>query len=101
MSEELVLEALRKENSQLLLILDNFDHLLPDGVVVLEQMLVKAPRLRCVVTSRDTVDTLGVAVPAWRIELSRRAWGWRSRKLQFSAALFADRAPRPAPHAHG
>ena len=65
MSEELVLEALRKENSQLLLILDNFDHLLPDGVVVLEQMLVKAPRLRCVVTSREILSTLW----EWRFPL--------------------------------
>lgn len=66
MGDEEILEALRRDNPHLLLVLDNFEHLLPEGVVILEQLLNQAPRLQCVVTSREALS----AGWEWRYQLA-------------------------------
>lgn len=41
-----------------LLVLDNFEHLLPDGAPILAQLLQAAPALRCLITSRLPLQLL-------------------------------------------
>ncbi|RIK36995.1 MAG: hypothetical protein DCC55_25585 [Chloroflexi bacterium] len=43
-------------DKQLLLVLDNFEQLLPAGADLLEQLLVAAPGLKLLVTSRETLN---------------------------------------------
>jgi predicted ATPase/DNA-binding SARP family transcriptional activator/ABC-type glycerol-3-phosphate transport system substrate-binding protein len=64
-----VLAVFRAENPALLLVLDDFEHLLPEGVEVLEQLLGAAARLRCLVTSREALNTRW----EWRYELAELA----------------------------
>ena len=60
-----VLDALRNRNPHLLLVFDNFEQLLPDGAPVLESILNTAPRVRCIVTSREALNTRW----EWRFDL--------------------------------
>jgi predicted ATPase/ABC-type glycerol-3-phosphate transport system substrate-binding protein/DNA-binding SARP family transcriptional activator len=55
--ENSVIAALRRADPDLLLVLDNFEHLLPDGAAVLDQLLASVTHLRCVVTSREALST--------------------------------------------
>ncbi len=55
--EDSVLAALREADPDLLLVLDNFEHLLPDGATVLDQLLESVTRPRCIVTSREALST--------------------------------------------
>lgn len=54
--EEILKEALR--NSALLLLLDNFEHVLPARSLV-EELVLGAPRLRVLATSREAVGVAG------------------------------------------
>jgi predicted ATPase/DNA-binding SARP family transcriptional activator/ABC-type glycerol-3-phosphate transport system substrate-binding protein len=72
-----VLGVLHSENPHLLLVLDNFEHLLPEGVVVLEQLLGRVPRLRCLVTSREALST-------------RWEWRYQVKELSFPAEPAED-----------
>ena len=42
-----------------LLILDNFEHLLPDGIAWVNELLTRIPALTCLVTSRQTLSLRG------------------------------------------
>ena len=55
--EDSVIAALREADPDLLLVLDNFEHLLPDGATVLDQLLESVTRPRCIVTSREALST--------------------------------------------
>jgi trehalose/maltose transport system substrate-binding protein len=65
-SDEAILDALRQGSRSLLLVLDNFEHLLPDGVGVLDRSLNEVGGLRFVVTSRAALNALW----EWRYPLA-------------------------------
>ena len=75
--DDAVLELLRSDNPHLLLVLDNFEHLLPEGVEVLDLLLNEVPRLRCVVTSRQALST-------------RWEWRYQLAELSFPAESAED-----------
>ena len=52
---ESALDRLRQVDGRLLLVIDNFEHLLPGGVAELETLLSAAPGLVCVITSREAL----------------------------------------------
>jgi trehalose/maltose transport system substrate-binding protein len=54
---EAVQAVLAAEDPDLLVVLDNFEHLLPEGTAVLEQLLTHTSRLCCIVTSRAVLAT--------------------------------------------
>jgi DNA-binding SARP family transcriptional activator/predicted ATPase/ABC-type glycerol-3-phosphate transport system substrate-binding protein len=49
--------AIDKRNPRLLLVLDNFEQLIPHGLPILAELLAGAPRLRCIMTSRQALNT--------------------------------------------
>lgn len=57
--------ALQRLRGRILLVLDNFEHLLPDGAGVLEAMLSANPSLVCIVTTREAL----VAPWEWRYDV--------------------------------
>ena len=54
--EDAVLDSLCEDGASLLLVLDNFEHLLPGGVEVLDRLLIQVPNVHCVVTSRAALS---------------------------------------------
>ena len=88
------------EPRQLLLVLDNFEHLLPAREVI-QQLLAAAPRLKALVTSRSTLNLSGeqeFSVPPLTLP-DPGAVGDLERASQYEAvALFIERAraARPA-----
>lgn len=84
---------------ELLLVLDNFEHLL-DGAGLVEQILVAAPRVKCLVTSRVALDMQG----EWRFLVSGLDYGESSNSEGMldpaigvesdALRLFAERARR-------
>ncbi|HLK60011.1 MAG TPA: tetratricopeptide repeat protein [Chthonomonadaceae bacterium] len=54
---EQVVEALARRRN--LLVLDNFEHLIEDGVRILRDLLERAPGLTCLVTSRQRLELAG------------------------------------------
>jgi predicted ATPase/DNA-binding SARP family transcriptional activator len=89
-SEEVV-AALGRQRS--LLLLDNFEQLLPDGALLLRSFLARVPTLACLVTSRRRLNLAGeqefVVLP---LSTPRRS-DPLERLLQFSSVkLFLDRA---------
>ncbi|MFN3332057.1 MAG: extracellular solute-binding protein, partial [Caldilinea sp.] len=62
--------ALQRLHGRVLLVLDNFEHLLPDGAGVIEAMLSANPGLVCVVTTREALS-----VPwEWRYDVQELAY---------------------------
>ncbi|HEY3414908.1 MAG TPA: tetratricopeptide repeat protein [Armatimonadota bacterium] len=55
--KEQVISALASRPS--LMVLDNFEHLVPDGVAVVRDLLERAPTLRCLVTSQVRLQLSG------------------------------------------
>lgn len=53
-ARDLCIEALQRRPT--LLVLDNFEHLLPDGAASVEELLESAPTLKCLVTSRRPLN---------------------------------------------
>jgi predicted ATPase/DNA-binding NarL/FixJ family response regulator len=84
---------------ELLLVLDNFDHLL-DGAGLLTRILVGAPRVKCLVTSRAALDLQG----EWRFPVGGLDYGVSSNAERMldpaivgesdAVQLFAERARR-------
>lgn len=93
-SEELFEELSRLIGSQpALLIVDNVEHLLPEGASVIKQMLQRVPNLQVLVTSRVTLNVDGEVeffvepLPLPDAEVDR------AQRFQFpSLQLFEDRA---------
>jgi DNA-binding SARP family transcriptional activator/ABC-type glycerol-3-phosphate transport system substrate-binding protein/predicted ATPase len=50
------LNDLRQTDPERLLLLDNFEQLLPDGVETLHELMIHAPRLKLIVTSREALN---------------------------------------------
>lgn len=79
---------------QHLLILDNFEQLLPEGVEVIEAILARTSRVRLLITSRTPLRTAGehtLALAPLGVDTSQ------SESLAPAVQLFADRAQRAAP----
>ena len=97
-----IIELLKEylESREILLVLDNFEHLLAAGEVV-QELLAAAPRLKVLVTSRSTLYLYGeqeFAVPPLALP-DPRAPADLARLSQYEAvALFIERAraARPA-----
>jgi predicted ATPase/class 3 adenylate cyclase len=87
------------EPMQLLLVLDNFEHLLPASRLV-EELLAAAPRLKVVVTSRSILNLYGeqeFAVPPLALpDLSAMADIYRLSQYE-AVALFLQRARAAKP----
>jgi predicted ATPase/DNA-binding XRE family transcriptional regulator len=81
------------ENRNMLLLLDNFEHLLPAGLFVVE-LLQSCPELKALVTSRAPLHVRGeqeLQVPPLALPAEPRAEG--DDPLRYAAvALFVDRA---------
>ena len=91
--EEQIAQALG--DSPALLILDNFEHLLPEGAVALRLLLDSAPDLVCLVTSRQRLNLMGEYEYAVHPLPTPASPGTPERLLEFaSVQLFADRARR-------
>ena len=91
-----VIEALSRQRS--LLLLDNFEHLLTDGVVVLRRLLECIPALTCLVTSRQTLGVEGEAEFAVGGLPRPRGGAAPEELLCFpSVQLFVDRAQMARP----
>ncbi|RYX86226.1 NACHT domain-containing protein [bacterium] len=94
--ESIVQELNRDSSQSVLLLLDNFEHLVEGGVELLESLLAKAPRLQALVTSRRVLGIPGeVELPL--APLSIPANGStpitpQSLENQPSVRLFCDRA---------
>ena len=56
---EQVVEALIERRQPALLVLDNFEHLVEGGALVLRELLERAPPLQCLVTSRQLLNLNG------------------------------------------
>lgn len=95
--DDAILDALRADGEDLLLVLDSFEHLLPDGVEVLEQLLSRVPNLRCVVTSRVALSTRW----EWRYPLAELGFPLESSAANpaafSSVQLFLQNARRLRP----
>ena len=85
-------------DSPSLLILDNYEHLLPEGAKVLRTLLDAAPELLCLVTSRQRLNIRGEYEYAVHPLPTPSAPGTPERLLEFaSVQLFADRARQGCP----
>jgi predicted ATPase/class 3 adenylate cyclase len=96
-----IIELLKEhlESREVLLVLDNFEHLLAAGEVV-EDLLAAAPRLKVLVTSRSSLNLYGeqeFPVPPLTLP-DPRAVGDLERLSQYEAvALFIERARAAKP----
>jgi predicted ATPase len=97
-AEPLAALARALEGAEALLVLDNLEHLLPRGAAIVAELLERAPRLRCMVTSRRPLGVAGewrflvppLAVPEGPASLAELA------ALE-SVQLFVDRAQAVRP----
>jgi predicted ATPase/DNA-binding SARP family transcriptional activator len=81
-----------------LLLLDNFEHLVAEGALIVRDLLERVPRLRCLVTSRQRLDLAGereVVVPPMAIP-EAAATPERLACCE-SVQLFVDRAQAARP----
>lgn len=71
------IQSLQHTDAQLLLILDNFEQLLPDGNALVEELLVRAPGVKLLVTSRASLNL---------------RWEWRHdlRELRYPSVVDRD-----------
>jgi len=91
-----VIEALSRQRS--LLLLDNFEHLLTDGVMVLRTLLDRTPALTCLVTSRQILGVQGEAEFVVGGLPTPRGGAAPEELLRFpSVQLFVDRAQMAQP----
>ena len=89
--EEQIAQALG--DSPALLILDNFEHLLPEGATALRLLLDSAPDLICLVTSRQRLNLMGEYEYAVHPLPTPASPGTPERLLEFaSVQLFVARA---------
>lgn len=104
-SEEEALEqlVLRMNGQAALLVLDNFEHLVPEGVQLLRSLLAQAPGLTILVTSRIRLNVRGeqeypvapLSVPdisACEARADDLDMGMQGMQAMPSVALFLDRA---------
>ena len=92
--------ALRLANEQVLLVLDNCEHLLDDCAVLVDTLLRQSPGLAIIATSRQPLDVPGevvwrvpsMTVPAYAASDSLDAVGGVD-----AVRLFCDRAARGRP----
>jgi predicted ATPase len=93
-----VIEAL-SHHSQCLLLLDNFEHLLPSGALIVQQLLQQVPSLRCLITTRQRLDLPGESeVPIGPMEVPDKEESDPARLHQLpSVRLFVDRAQARRP----
>jgi predicted ATPase len=76
-----------------LLVLDNFEHLVDGGAQVVLALLERLPRLRCLVTSRRMLDVPGEhTFPVTALALPRASMSAAEAVATPSLALFIDRA---------
>jgi predicted ATPase/DNA-binding CsgD family transcriptional regulator len=95
-SEDALLDTVRKflKERRLLLVLDNYEHLLPDVELILA-LLASAPNLRILVTSREPLHVIGeqeYAVGPLAMPASDQAVSAQSIALHPATALFVQRA---------
>ncbi|TMC08362.1 MAG: hypothetical protein E6J41_13640 [Chloroflexi bacterium] len=86
---------------EMLLVLDNCEHVVERAAGVIEHLLLNCPALTIVVTSRERLGVLGEL--AWRVpplDLPRAGRAYTPDELEQveAVALFADRARRASPH---
>lgn len=86
---------------EMLLVLDNCEHVVERAARVIEHLLLNCPALTIVVTSRERLGVLGEL--AWRVpplDLPRAGRVYTPDELEQveAVALFADRARRASPH---
>lgn len=88
-----VIEAL-KHHAECLLLLDNFEHLLPSGALIVQQLLQQVPALHCLVTTRQSLGLPGESeVVIGPMEVPRKNESDPARLHQLPAVrLFVDRA---------
>ncbi|MEM7111954.1 MAG: tetratricopeptide repeat protein [Chloroflexota bacterium] len=90
--KEQLLTFLRQR--RLLLILDNFEHVL-DGADIVRDLLQEAPRVSILATSREPLEFLAEAVfPVTGLPLPSAEAGAEDESAYASLQLFADRAQR-------
>jgi len=77
-----------------LLVLDNFEQLVDGGgAAVVQQLLERLPRLRCLVTSRRSLDIAGEReITVGALPLPQASMGSADVERSASVALFVDRA---------
>lgn len=96
---EQIVGFLNAGNTPVLLILDNFEHIVEEGAAVVQTMLERVPALRCLVTSRRL---LGLAhereFPVPPLPTPRGADTPERLSLYDSVRLFVDRAQAVMPH---
>jgi predicted ATPase/DNA-binding SARP family transcriptional activator/Tfp pilus assembly protein PilF len=95
-----LLEALADHLSgkQMLLVLDNFEHLVEAGAVIARGLLGRAPELTCLVTSRQKLDVEGEHEYVVAPLLTPGLPGTPERLLEFeSVQLFVERAQAVRP----
>jgi predicted ATPase/class 3 adenylate cyclase len=95
-AERPIVELLKShlEFREMLLVLDNFEHLLPGGDVV-NEVLATAPRVKALVTSRGVLNLYGeqeFAVPTLTLPDPKAAADVERLSRYESVALFVDRA---------
>jgi predicted ATPase len=81
------------DEQDVLLVLDNFEQLADDGAPVVQDLLERLPRLRCLVTSRRVLNLPGEFVVALDpLPLPQAAMDAAAAAANPSLALFIDRA---------
>jgi predicted ATPase len=76
-----------------LLVLDNFEQLVPQGSGIVEQLLADLPRLRCLVTSRRVLSVDGeLEIALAPLPVPEEAASFADLAANPSVALFVDRA---------
>jgi predicted ATPase/DNA-binding SARP family transcriptional activator/Tfp pilus assembly protein PilF len=94
---EQVKAALAEEPS-LLLVLDNFEQLVAEGAPQVQALLAHVPRLKCLVTSRQTLQLAGEQeFPLAPLPTSRGVQALEALLETPSVALFVDRAQAVRP----
>jgi non-specific serine/threonine protein kinase len=100
-AEDTLLETVQRylKPRRLLLVLDNYEHLLPDVDLILTLLSV-APHLRILVTSREALHVIGeqeVAIGPLAVPASGQAVSAQSVSLHPATALFVLRAAAVKP----
>jgi predicted ATPase len=93
-----VIEAL-SHHGECLLLLDNFEHLLPSGALIVQQLLQQVLSLRCLITTRQRLGLPGESeVPIGPMEVPAKEESDPARLHQLpSVRLFVDRAQARRP----
>ncbi|HLV81487.1 MAG TPA: BTAD domain-containing putative transcriptional regulator, partial [Chthonomonadaceae bacterium] len=98
--EQLLLEVLGNylSGKQMLVVLDNFEHLVEGGAIIVQGLLERAPGLTCLVTSRQWLGLEGEQEFPVAPLLTPRLPGTPERLLEFgSVQLFVERAQAVRP----